>query len=148
MEGFANPLAAICDDCSTCDGLRIKAWPKSPSITSAKKPWIWLHRRGNTLKLKDYAIRIEPLPCGEGGGFLVTVPDLPGCMADGETVEAAIAQAHDAFKAWAGAEQQDRGTLPTPKTYSGQLRVDGLCNDRPSVGKIGYCWPRPRLGGG
>ena len=33
------------------------------------------------------SIRIEPLSSDEGGGFLVTVPDLPGCMADGETVE-------------------------------------------------------------
>ena len=56
------------------------------------------------MKLDDYAIRIEPLLRGEGG-FLVTIPDLPGCVVDGETVDAAIAEAHDAFKVWAGAEQ-------------------------------------------
>ena len=72
------------------------------------------------MNLEDYAIRIEPLPRGEGGGFLVTVPDLPGCVGDGETIEAAIAEAHDAFQAWAMAERQDRGELPVPKTYSGQ----------------------------
>ena len=77
--------------------------------------------RGNTLKLQHYAIQIEPLPGEEGGGFLVTVPDLPGCVADGETVDAAIAEAHDAFKAWTAAEQQDKGALPAPKTYSGQF---------------------------
>ena len=38
------------------------------------------------MRLEDYAIRIEPLPREEGGGFLVTVPDLPGCVADGETI--------------------------------------------------------------
>ena len=75
-------------------------------------------------KLQDYAIRIEPLPREEGGGFLVTVPDLSGCVADGESIEAAIAEAHDAFKAWAAAEQQDRGMLPTPKTYSGEVRAE------------------------
>ena len=74
----------------------------------------------NTLKLRDYAIHIEPLSREEGGGFLVTVPDLPGCVVDGETVDAAIAEAHDAFKAWAAAEQQDQGALPIPK-YSGQF---------------------------
>lgn len=63
----------------------------------------------SAVRLQDYAIRIEPLPGDEGGGFLVTVPDLPGCMADGETVEQAIAEAHDAFEAWAMAEQEDRG---------------------------------------
>ena len=73
------------------------------------------------MKLEDYAIRIEPLPREEDGGFLVTAPDLPGCVADGETIEAAIAEVHDAFKAWAIAERQDRGELPAPKTYSGQF---------------------------
>ena len=73
------------------------------------------------MKLEDYAIRIEPLPHEEGGGFLVTVPDLPGCVADGETIDAAIAEARDAFTAWAAAEQRGRGKLPAPKTYSGQF---------------------------
>ena len=69
------------------------------------------------MRLEDYAIRIEPLSSDEGGGFLVTVPDLPGCMADGETV----AEAHDAFEAWAMAEREDKGDLPAPKVYSGQF---------------------------
>ena len=73
------------------------------------------------MKLEDYAIRIEPLPQDEGGGFLVTVPDLPGCVADGETIDAAIAEAQDAFQAWTTAERQDKGRLPAPKTCSGQF---------------------------
>ena len=73
------------------------------------------------MRLENYAIRVEPLPDEDGGGFLVTVPDLPGCMADGETVEQAIAEAQDAFQAWAMAERQDKGDLPVPKTYSGQF---------------------------
>ena len=72
------------------------------------------------MRLEDHAICIEPLPHEEGGGFLVTVPDLPGCMADGETIDAAIAEAHDAFKAWAMAEWEDRGE-PSSKSYSGQF---------------------------
>ena len=43
----------------------------------------------------------------------MTVPDLPGCVADGETIDAAIAEAHDAFKAWAAAEAQDRHVANT-----------------------------------
>ena len=70
------------------------------------------------MKLQDYALHIEPLPWEEGGGFLVTVPDLPGCVADGKTVDTAVAEAQDAFNAWAAAEEQDKGTLPAPKTYS------------------------------
>lgn len=79
------------------------------------------------MRLEDYAIHIEPLPRDEGGGFLVTVPDLPGCMADGEIVEQAIAEAHDAFEAWAMAEREDRGGLPAPKASSGQFARGGVC---------------------
>ena len=73
------------------------------------------------MRLEDYAIRIEPLPVDEGGGVLVTVPDLLGCMADGETIEQAVAEARDAFKARAMAERQDNGRLPAPNAYSGQF---------------------------
>lgn len=73
------------------------------------------------MKFEDYAINIDPIPEGEGGGYLVTMPDLPGCMADGETIDAALAEARDAFEAWAMAEQEDKGELPAPKTYSGQF---------------------------
>ena len=45
----------------------------------------------------------------------------PMPVAGGETIEAAIAEAHDAFQAWTMAERQDRGELPAPKTYSGQF---------------------------
>ena len=51
----------------------------------------------------------------------MTVSDLPGCMADGETVQQAIAEAHDAFGAWAMAARQDRGDLPRPRAYRGRL---------------------------
>ena len=44
------------------------------------------------MRLEDYAIRIEPFPREEGGGIPVTVPDLPGCVAGGEAVEAATAR--------------------------------------------------------
>lgn len=34
------------------------------------------------------------------GGFVVSVPDLPGCITCGENVESAISNAIDAKKAW------------------------------------------------
>lgn len=73
------------------------------------------------MRFEDYPITLNPIPDNEGGGYMVTVPDLPGCVADGETVEEAIAEARDAFKAWTVAEQEDAGALPAPKTYSGQF---------------------------
>ena len=73
------------------------------------------------MRFEDYALTIDPLPEEEGGGYLVSLPDLPGCIADGETIDTAIAEARDAFTAWALAEREDRGELPAPKTYSGQF---------------------------
>ena len=49
------------------------------------------------MKFGDHPIHIDPIPEAEGGGWLVTIPDLPGCVADAETIDAAIAEARDAF---------------------------------------------------
>ena len=73
------------------------------------------------MKFEDYPINVHPVPEDEGGGFMVSVPDLPGCIADGETIDEAIAEARDAFDAWVTAEMEDKGRLPAPKTYSGQF---------------------------
>ena len=67
------------------------------------------------------SLAISPIPADDGGGYLVSFPDLPGCFADGETLEEAVAEARDAFRAWVTAEWEDRGELPPPKTYSGQF---------------------------
>lgn len=73
------------------------------------------------MKFEDYPLHIEPIPKDEGGGYLVTFPDLPGCIADGETLDAAIAEARDAFMAWTAAELEDKGRLQSIKTYSGHF---------------------------
>jgi len=73
------------------------------------------------MKFEDYPIHLTPIPSEEGGGYMVTVPDLPGCVADGDTIEQALEEARDAFQAWTMAEQEDKGLIPPPKTYSGQF---------------------------
>lgn len=40
------------------------------------------------------------MPEDEGGGFIVLVPDLPGCMSDGEMVKSALASVMEAVAAW------------------------------------------------
>ena len=45
----------------------------------------------------EYPIVVEPLPIEEGGGFLATVPDLPGCMSDGTAPEEAVSNIQDAI---------------------------------------------------
>ena len=66
-------------------------------------------------KFEDYPINLSPIPGDEGDGYLVTFPDLPGCIADGDTVEEAIAEARDAFNAWMVAVREDKGDPSTPK---------------------------------
>ena len=48
----------------------------------------------------DYPVLIEPLGPEDGGGYLATVPDLPGCMSDGATLKLAARNVGDAIKAW------------------------------------------------
>lgn len=47
-----------------------------------------------------YTLVIEPLSEEDGGGFFATVPDLPGCMSDGETAEEAVTNVQDAIRCW------------------------------------------------
>ena len=41
------------------------------------------------------------------GGFVVSFPDLPGCLTCGETIAAAIENAVDAKRVWIGAALKD-----------------------------------------
>ena len=53
--------------------------------------------------LHDYmamSYRMEIVEDKDEGGFVVSYPDLPGCITCGETVESAVANALDAKKAW------------------------------------------------
>ena len=43
----------------------------------------------NKVKFEDYHFEIRPLSQEEGGGYLITFPDLPGCMSDGDTPDEA-----------------------------------------------------------
>lgn len=65
-------------------------------------------------KFTDFRLEIRPLSDDEGGGFLATFPDLPGCMADGETPEEAIADARTAFDCWMDAHIADGRPNPVP----------------------------------
>lgn len=47
------------------------------------------------MKQYRYTIILHPEP--EEGGYSVTVPALPGCVTQGETIEEAIAMAKDAI---------------------------------------------------
>ena len=61
-----------------------------------------------------YPVLIEPLAPEDGGGFLARVPDLPGCMSDGETPEEALANVRDAIAVWIEAAQDLGHVVPPP----------------------------------
>lgn len=65
-------------------------------------------------RFQDYPFEVQPLAEADGGGYLITFPDLPGCMSDGETVEEAIANGRGAFEAWVEASEAEGLPIPEP----------------------------------
>lgn len=55
--------------------------------------------------------RMEIVEDREEGGFVVSFPELPGCITCGETLETAVANAQDAKKAWLEAAIADGVTI-------------------------------------
>jgi antitoxin HicB len=64
---------------------------------------------------------VEPLTDADGGGWLASVPALPGCMGDGETREAALADVQNAIAEWMDADRQLGRDVPSPAAL-GQWR--------------------------
>lgn len=74
------------------------------------------------MKIPEYPFEIRKLTDEEGGGILITFPDLPGCMSDGETIEEAIKNGMDAVKCWIAAAKKRGRKAPKPgKTSSVRL---------------------------
>ncbi len=65
----------------------------------------------------EYPVLIEPLLPEDGGGYLATVPDLPGCMSDGETREQAARNVGDAIAAWIEEARALGRTVPVPSRH-------------------------------
>lgn len=66
------------------------------------------------MNVRDYEIDVQPLAPEMGGGFIATVPDLPGCMSDGETPEEALSNAYDAIECWMEAAHEMGHPIPSP----------------------------------
>ncbi len=61
-----------------------------------------------------YAHLISPLSAKDGGGFLITFPDLPGCVSDGETEAEAVANGREAFASLVSALHDMGRDIPAP----------------------------------
>lgn len=65
--------------------------------------------------------------------FVVTVPELPGCMTHGATYEAAVQQGQDAIASWVAASEAGGRSVPSPQFFSELAPagcVEGLGLDR------------------
>jgi antitoxin HicB len=78
--------------------------------------------------MHDYPVIIEALTGADGGGFLATVPDLPGCISDGEIREMAACNIQDAIASWIEEANALGRRAPEPT----RLAVAGR-NERPSL---------------
>lgn len=60
-------------------------------------------------------MRYTVLIDGKEGAYGVVVPDLPGCTAMGETIEAALANTVDAMRDWAEVIEETGGRVPAAR---------------------------------
>ena len=66
------------------------------------------------MKAAAYKVVIEPLSKDDGGGFVATVPELPGCMSDGETRDEALRNVEDAMATWLYCAENMGQEIPEP----------------------------------
>ena len=68
------------------------------------------------MRKTEYAVVIEPLSEEDGGGFLATVPDLPGCTSDGDTRVEAARNVEDAIACWIEEAKALGRAVPEPRS--------------------------------
>ncbi len=74
----------------------------------------------------EYPFTVEPIAKEDGGGYLISYPDLPGCISDGETVEEAIEMGKDARICWLEASLEKGMEIPEPESsslYNGRITL-------------------------
>ena len=49
------------------------------------------------------------------GHYIAEVPELPGCMADGDTLEACLEMAQEVIQIWIDTATEDGWPIPEPK---------------------------------
>jgi len=79
------------------------------------------------IKLK-YIVKLAPISEEDGGGWLAEIPELKGCMSDGETPEEALKNIEEAKIAWMSTALKRGQTIPLPNPedtdeYSGKFTL-------------------------
>jgi antitoxin HicB len=73
------------------------------------------------MKTYTYTVHLEP---AEEGGYVVTVPKLPGCITQGETYEEALAMAEDCIRGFL--EALVKAGQPIPREAEPRRPVEAL----------------------
>ena len=74
--------------------------------------------------MREYQYTIILYPDLEEGGYTVTVPVLPGCVTQGETLEEAIAMAKDAIRLYVESLIADGETIPEEREHPQAIIVN------------------------
>ena len=70
--------------------------------------------------------KMEIIEDQDEGGFVISYPDLPGCITCGETIESAMQNAKDAKREWNRASKEEGIEIYEPdslENYSGQFKL-------------------------
>ena len=70
--------------------------------------------------------KIEIIPRSVKVGYVIALPELPGCLTCGDTLEQALANAQDAKRCWLETALEDGIAIPEPNSvenYSGQFKL-------------------------
>ena len=67
-----------------------------------------------TFPFEAYSHVVSPIDMADGGGFMFTMPDIPGVVADGATELEAIADGREAFNATVSAMVDMGQEIPAP----------------------------------
>lgn len=64
-------------------------------------------------------------PFEEGQGYAVEVPDLPGCVTEGDSLAEAIEMGQDAASGWILGELEEGRNYPKPSALSSMVLPEG-----------------------
>lgn len=70
--------------------------------------------------------RMEIVKDKDEGGYVVSFPELAGCVTCGETIDSAVANAEDAKREWLAAAMESGVEIAEPdsmQNYSGQFKL-------------------------
>ena len=70
--------------------------------------------------------KIEIIPDADEGGYVISYPELPGCLTCADTLQAAFENAEQAKREWLIAAIESNTNIPEPvsdDSYSGQFKL-------------------------